>query len=414
MADKEKNSKTTDIKESRAGVVGDGTNVDGGIHMEEGDNTNASGRDIAVSKDKGVAAIIKDSKVFINKDKEPAHVSPGFILLSVCVVALVSIFLIVILFTYFHVESEKLTFTQKMIAIVTASAICIAFIRTLLKPLENRTVIRIIAFIVLIPLCSMISSLASAFILLDIPPDEFVSRIILPPKRINRFGMSFVYIPPGTFMMGSPENEAGRYNRERLHKVTLTKGFYMQTTEVTQGQWKAVMGENPSRFQECGNDCPVENVSWKDVQKFIEKLNRGNDGTYRLPTEAEWEYACRAGTFTRYYTGDSEANLDRVGWYKQNSGGMTHSVGWKAANAFGLYDMHGNVWEWCQDRYGNYPSDVVTDPAGRDTGPYRVFRGGSWKHSAQYCRSARRYWNLPIIQRDYLGFRVVLFLGQQD
>ena len=130
----------------------------------------------------------------------------------------------------------------------------------------------------------------------------------------------------------------------------------MQTTEVTQGQWKTVMGENPSNFYDCGNDCPVENVSWEDAQIFINVLNQTGTGTYRLPTEAEWEYACRAGTTTRYYTGDLETDLDRAGWYHTNTGSKPHSVGGKEPNAFGLYDMHGNVLEWCED---DWHSDSV-------------------------------------------------------
>jgi formylglycine-generating enzyme required for sulfatase activity len=223
----------------------------------------------------------------------------------------------------------------------------------------------------------------------------------------NSLGMKFVYIPPGTFMMGSPESEKGRLNDEFQHEVTLTKGFYMQTTEVTQGQWQVVMGNNPSYFKDCGDDCPVESVSWNDAQEFIEKLNQKEKGSqYRLPTEAEWEYACRAGTETRFYTGNSEADLDRAGWYSKNSGEKTHPVGRKEPNGFGLYDMHGNVWEWCQDWYGGYLTGSVIDPKGTSSGPYRVLRGGSWFDDGRLVRSAARGWLAPTFRGDFYGLRL--------
>ncbi|HLC15756.1 MAG TPA: SUMF1/EgtB/PvdO family nonheme iron enzyme, partial [Thermodesulfovibrionia bacterium] len=160
----------------------------------------------------------------------------------------------------------------------------------------------------------------------------------------NSLKMKFAYIPPGKFMMGSTN-------------VTLSQGFFMQTTPVTQGQWKALMGNNPSRFKRCGDDCPVESVSWHDAQKFIEKLNkREGVNKYRLPTEAEWEYAARAGSDTAYCFGDDEARLSEYAWYDKNSDGRTHPVAKKKPNAWWLYDMHGNVWEWSEDWYGDYPT----------------------------------------------------------
>ncbi|GBC61324.1 hypothetical protein DENIS_2284 [Desulfonema ishimotonii] len=225
--------------------------------------------------------------------------------------------------------------------------------------------------------------------------------------------MKFVFIPPGTLMMGSPEDEPERFNNETLHKVTLTKGFYMQTTTVTQEQWKAVMGNNPSYFKGCGDKCPLENVSWDGAQAFIAKLNQDGSDEYRLPTEAEWEYACRAGTDTRYYTGNAEDDLNRAGWYNANSGSKTHPAGEKEPNAFGLYDMHGNVWEWCQDWYGKYPADAVVDPIGPDDGSFRVRRGGSWFYAAGYCRSAYRYYDSPDYRGNRYGFRLALSPGQQ-
>ncbi len=219
----------------------------------------------------------------------------------------------------------------------------------------------------------------------------------------NRLGMNFVKIEPGTFMMGSPVNEADREYDETQHQVTLTRGYYLQTTEVTQGQWQTVMGNNPSKFESCGEDCPVESVSWKEVQAFIQKLNQQErDYQYRLPTEAEWEYAARAGTTTPFSFGNTlrkdQANYDSE---------RTTQVKSFPPNAWGLYDMHGNVWEWCQDRYGDYPSGSVTDPQGPSSDDYRVLRGGSWRVNAGYCRSASRGWDAPGDRRNDYGFRLV-------
>lgn len=225
--------------------------------------------------------------------------------------------------------------------------------------------------------------------------------------------MEFVYIPAGTFVMGSPENESYRDANEIQHRVTLTKRFYMQTTEVTQAQWQTSMGGNPSVFKGCGDDCPVETVSWNDVQQFIDKLNRKESGRrYRLPTEAQWEYAARAGTQTPYYTGVSASDLDRAGWYNENATKTPHPVARKEPNRWGLYDMHGNVWEWCQDRYGKYPKENVTDPSGPSSGPSRVIRGGSWLNSARGSRSACRPRRGPAYRGGNLGFRLVLLPGQ--
>ncbi len=216
----------------------------------------------------------------------------------------------------------------------------------------------------------------------------------------NSIGMQFKYIKPGSFNMGS--NNDGS-NENPVYKVTLSKGFYMQTTEVTQKQWRSVMGTTPSYFKNCDN-CPVEQVSWNDVKDYIRKLN-SKEGTikYRLPTEAEWEYACRAGSETDYANGNS---LGVMGWYKDNSEKKNHSVAEKKTNAWGLYDMHGNVWEWVEDWKGSYTSGNVTNPAGPSTGSKRVFRGGSWSNSATRCRSAFRS-SLSPGRKDFnLGFRL--------
>ena len=221
------------------------------------------------------------------------------------------------------------------------------------------------------------------------------------------------HIPSGKFVMGSMRTEGGLRDNDGQHEVKLSKSFLMMTTPVTQRMWESVMGDNPSYFRG-GADHPVEQVSWEDTQKFIDKLNKhsGNDGLHRLPTEAEWEYACRAGTTTAFWSGDcteSEGkypNLDRVGWFTKNSGDQTHPVGQKPANPWGLHDMHGNVWEWCNDWKGSYPRGSVTDPVGPDTGSGRVVRGGSWDFPAWYCRSARRGGLSPDNRCSLVGIRL--------
>jgi len=260
-------------------------------------------------------------------------------------------------------------------------------------------------------------------------------------------GIEMVTIPAGTFMMGSPTTEPNRYGDETQHSVTLT-AFSMSKYQVTQEQYQAVTGNNPSNFEtavsgESGTPgkLPVERVSWYDALVFCNKLSiieglnpaysisgktnpadwgavpttpnstwnavtivAGSTG-YRLPTEAQWEYACRAGTTTAYNTGDTIS--DNTGWYSSNSGSKTHEVGKKPANAWGLYDMHGNVWEWCWDWYGTYPSTSQTDPMGASSESLRVVRGGSWGKSAGYLRSALRDINYPSIGYNILGFRLV-------
>ncbi len=216
-------------------------------------------------------------------------------------------------------------------------------------------------------------------------------------------GQTFVYIEPGTFMMGSPPDERRRSEDEMRHSVTLTRGFYMQTTEVTQGQWRIIMQSNPAHFQGCGDQCPVESVSWHDAQRFIEILNqRPGTHRFRLPSEAEWEYAARAGTI-----GPFAGSIDAMGWHRGNAQGTTHPVGGKAPNAWGLYDMHGNVSEWVQDWYGDYPSGSVTDPKGPAKGFFRVNRGGGWDMPSFGCRSAQRIINGPNSISPTLGFRLV-------
>jgi formylglycine-generating enzyme required for sulfatase activity len=237
-------------------------------------------------------------------------------------------------------------------------------------------------------------------------------RLVTPSEDgffINDLHMEFAYIKPGKFEMGSPSSEPGRNVDEKQHQVTLTKGFYMQTTEVTQGQWRAIMENNPSKFKNCGDNCPVENVSWNDAQAFIRKLNR-EEGTnrYRLPTEAEWEYAARAGSTTAFYSGVSDDGLGEYAWYRSNSGKKTHPVADKEPNDWGLFGMYGNVWEWCQDWSATYPSGTVTDPTGPSSGSIRVFRGNGWDSIAIHSRVANRAWREPGDRNGGLGFRLAL------
>jgi formylglycine-generating enzyme required for sulfatase activity len=257
-----------------------------------------------------------------------------------------------------------------------------------------------------------------------------------------------VSIPAGTFTMGSPTGEPDRNPNEMQHSVTLTKGFYMGKYQVTQEQYQAVMGSNPSYFTEAVDGengtpgkLPVEQVSWYDAIVFCNKLSvmeglspvygidgktdpaqwgaipersnkkwnavemvSGADG-YRLPAEAQWEYACRAGTATAYNSG--AAISDDTGWYDANSGEKTHQAGLKPANAWGLYDMHGNVFEWCWDWNDDYSSEAQTDPTGAVFGAYRGIRGGSWDHPAWFVRSANRIFSAPSIRSSDTGFRLV-------
>jgi formylglycine-generating enzyme required for sulfatase activity len=272
-----------------------------------------------------------------------------------------------------------------------------------------------------------------------------------PREITNSIGMKLVRIPRGTFQMGSPIEEEDGENDEVQHQVTISKDYYLGVTEVTQGQYQKVMGSNPSYFQKRvirksdSSMYPVELVSWEDAVEFCKKLSelqkeKKAGRAYRLPTEAEWEYACRAGSTTAYCFGGNSKSLGDYAWFGNNSGSKeldadalwsktkddmeetqkyldtlfsagcsTHPVGEKKPNAWGLYDMHGNVWEWCSDWYGDYPESAVSDPAGQREGGSRVYRGGSWFFGAAFCRSAVRR-RLGPSQRDnsFIGFRVAL------
>ena len=231
---------------------------------------------------------------------------------------------------------------------------------------------------------------------------ELPKTLSLPlGKGVN---MDFVLIPPGTFTMGTVK---GASFKRPAHQVTITKPFYMGVYEVTQAQWKAVMVDNPSSRQ--GDDLPVVQVSWEDCQTFLAQLNEMFGGVFkfRLPTEAEWEYACRAGTKTAYSFGDDEAALGEYAWYGANSERKMHPVGQKKPNPWGLYDMHGNVSELCSDWNGRYEAPATTDPTGPTTGTTRVHRGGSYLEKGWHCLSEHRGWAYPSHRWGNLGLRVV-------
>ena len=231
----------------------------------------------------------------------------------------------------------------------------------------------------------------------------------------NSIGMKFVPIPAGTFTMGSPAGEKDRSSDETQHQVTLTKSFYMGRTEVTQGQWKKVMGTEPWKGESLvreGDDYPAVYISWDDAVEFCKKLSAKENRVYRLPTEAEWEYACRGGTKTAFSFGDDEGELSKYAWFAFNADSIgedyAHQVAQKLPNAFGLHDMHGNVYEWCSDWFSEYPSGPLTDPQGPNTGSSRVLRGGSWYVGPNYVRCAHRYFNTPGHRYYNYGFRLLL------
>jgi formylglycine-generating enzyme required for sulfatase activity len=236
------------------------------------------------------------------------------------------------------------------------------------------------------------------------PPQPSSSASDNSSRLVNSLGMTFALVPAGEFRMGSTDG----YDDERpVHTVRLSQPFYLGIHAVTQGQWEAVMSNNPSRFTGDPNR-PVEMVSWEDVQAFIGQLNaREGHALYRLPTEAEWEYAARAGSTTAYCFGDDPRRLGEYAWYDKNAGDQTHSVGQLQPNAWGLYDMHGNVWEWVQDWYGTNTAEPVTDLQGPAAGSRRVIRGGSWYSDAGLCRSAYRNYDAPGFRDVNLGFRLL-------
>ena len=271
------------------------------------------------------------------------------------------------------------------------------------------------------------------------PPPASSSRVSSRPTITNSIGMEFVEIPAGTFWMGSENGTPNcpsddpfttrneyqdcidRYNSQKYpedqmprHQVNISKKFYIGKYEVTQEQWYKVMGTNPAHFktEEVGGDSrrhPVETVSWDDVQDFIRRLN-SMEGTsvYRLPTEAEWEYAARAGSTGDYCFGNNAGLLGEYAWYTENSNNKTHPVGQKKPNAWGLYDVHGNVWEWCEDFYHDTYKGAPNDGSAWVTGgKYRILRGGSWGGLQGVARAVYRFNNYPGYRNDFIGFRVV-------
>ena len=237
----------------------------------------------------------------------------------------------------------------------------------------------------------------------QIDPEADVSQ----NSEIESLEANMVFIPGGTFTMGCTSEQGSdcESDEKPAHRVTVSD-FYIGKYEVTQKEWQEVMGGNPSNFKNC-EDCPVESVSWDDVQEFLAKLNAKTGKTYRLPTEAEWEYAARGGSQRRGYKYAGSNRLDEVAWYDGNSGDKTHPVGQKKANELGLYDISGNVWEWCSDWYDDYPSTAQTNPKGPSTGSDRVLRGGSWYFYAEICRSAHRGNYGPDFRGNLVGFRLV-------
>lgn len=219
--------------------------------------------------------------------------------------------------------------------------------------------------------------------------------------ELNKLINNMVYVSGGTFIMGGDESS----DQTPTHSVTLSS-YYICKYEVTQALWRAVMGSNPSKFK--GDNLPVEQVSWNDCQTFINRLNNYTGRNFRLPTEAEWEFAARGGNYSRHYKYSGSNYISDVAWYCDNSGNRTHPVGTKQANELGLYDMSGNVWEWCSDRYGSYSSYSQSNPTGATSGFGRVERGGNWCGLARYCCSSHRSYYAPGNSNRGLGLRLVL------
>ena len=224
---------------------------------------------------------------------------------------------------------------------------------------------------------------------------------------VNGVSLEMVYVEGGSFDMGATTEQGSNADSDEkpVHSVTLSD-YYIGKCEVTQELWEAVMGSNPSNLKGAQN--PVENVSWNDCQNFISRLNSLTGRTYRLPTEAEWEYAARGGNKSRHYKYSGSGNIGNVAWCADNSGYKTYAVGTKSPNELGIYDMSGNVWEWCSDRYGGYSAGAQTNPQGPSSGSRRVCRGGSWCLSADYCRVSHRFSYDPGFSSDYYGLRLVL------
>ena len=230
-----------------------------------------------------------------------------------------------------------------------------------------------------------------------------IQVVVAEVVTVNGVSFNMIKVEGGTFQMGGN----GEYDGKPIHQVTLTNDYYIGETEVTQELWAAVMGSNPSSFTS-SNQLPVERVSWDDCQTFITKLNTLTGRTFRLPTEAEWEFAARGGNASKGYTYSGSNTIDDVAWYDENSNSQTHEVATKAPNELGIYDMSGNVWEWCQDWYGSYSSDAQTNPTGPTSGSRRVLRGGCWSPGGSICHVAFRYYYPPSAGLNVHGFRLAL------
>ena len=227
-------------------------------------------------------------------------------------------------------------------------------------------------------------------------------------NRYHTFEPEMVFVQGGTFTMGCTEEQGEDcYEHESPLHIVSVSSFYVGKYEITQGQWETIMGSNPSGFSQ-GDNFPVENVSWDDVQEFIRRLNAATGKNYRLPTEAEWEYAARGGKQTKKYRYSGSNNLNDVAWFEDNSDSSTNPVGTKMPNELGIYDMSGNVREWCSDWYDTYAATTQRDPVGATSGSFRVIRGGSWYgyDTKQVCRVACRDCNLPEVRYNFIGFRL--------
>ncbi|MBL7132592.1 MAG: formylglycine-generating enzyme family protein [Phycisphaerae bacterium] len=239
--------------------------------------------------------------------------------------------------------------------------------------------------------------------------DKAKSKPKAPRTVTNSVGMTLVSVPPGEFIMGSARNEKGRHDDETAHTVRITRGFYIAATEVTQTQWQTVMGFNPCKTR--GDKLPVHGVSWPQAVEFCKKLSAKERKGYRLPTEAQWEYACRAGTKGAFGGGDP----DKMAWHMDNSGERVRRVATRMPNAWGIYDMHGNAMEWTADWYGGpHDKKAATDPKGPKQGKGRVGRGGSWLHFGRACRSAARVGIRPTWAPEHMGFRVAMAPGKTE
>ena len=255
------------------------------------------------------------------------------------------------------------------------------------------------------PVSSMASSSTSGASSNMVGSSTSGSVITIPVK--DGISIEMVKVEAGSFNMGAtPEMQNPDEDEKPVHRVTLTNNYYIGKYEVTQALWQAVMGSNPSYFK--GDDLPVEQVSWNDCQDFISKLNAMTGKRFRLPSEAEWEYAARGGKKSRGYQYSGSNTLGDVAWYEGNSGSKTHAVGTKQPNELGIYDMTGNVYEWCQDWYGSYSSSPQTNPIGAVSGSCRVYRGGCWVSSARNCRTSYRGRRTPDFRYGFLGLRLVL------